>query len=107
VYARNRARDLPKADSLTALVAAQHATRAQIIEYLDCEFSYGTVRSGRIPWEIHYSTLPWREGKALDFAKDIVIDPGGKPTPRAPGVGETWTVPVNTMVRDDLIALFP
>ena len=32
-------------------------TREQMIRYLDCEFSYGRVRSGTEPWEIFLSTL--------------------------------------------------
>jgi hypothetical protein len=101
VYARNRARDLPAAASLTALVAETQATRAQIIEILDCELSYGTVRSGRVPWEIRYSTLPWREGVPLDFVREITLDAAGAPVPR-PG----WTVPVNTFTAGDLRILF-
>ncbi len=104
VYARNRAKDLPAADSLTALVAETKATRAQIIEILDCELSYGTVRSGRVAWEIRYSTLPWREGKALDFVREITVDPAGAPVSRAPVPG--WSVPVNTFTPGDLRLLF-
>lgn len=104
VYARNRTRDLPPARSLTALVAEIKATRAQIIEILDCEFSYGTIRSGRVPWEIRYSTLPWREGKPLDFANEIALDAAGAPVPRAHIDG--WSVPVNTFAPDDLRVLF-
>lgn len=63
VYARNRARDLPPADSLAALAHS----RADMLELLDCELSYGHVRGGRVPWEIRYSTLPWREGEPAAF----------------------------------------
>lgn len=105
VYARNRAHDLPPAESLAALVASTHATRAQIIEMVDCELSYGLVHGGRLPWEIRHSTLPWREGKSLDFAREVTIDATGSPAPRTPST-DTWTVPVNTIVRDDLLLLF-
>lgn len=46
-------------------------TRAQIIELLDCEFSYGHVHGGRAPWVIVHSTLPWREGRSIDIASLI------------------------------------
>ena len=106
VYARNRTRDLPDAPSLTELVATTHATRAQIIEMLDCELSYGLVRSGRVAWEVRLSTLPWREGRVLEFASEVVIGPTVIPRPRAPRIGEVWTVPVNTMTQEDLTAMF-
>ena len=106
VYARNRARDLPDAQSLTELVATTHATRAQIIEMLDCELSYGLVRSGRVAWEVRLSTLPWREGRVLEFASEVVIGPTVIPRPRAPRIGEAWTVPVNTMTQEELTAMF-
>ena len=69
VYVRNRARDLPLSPSFDALFKATNATREQIIEYLDCEFSAGRVRGGSVPWEIEQSTLPWREGRRLDFGR--------------------------------------
>lgn len=102
IYARNRRRDLPKAESLTAL--AVNATRAELIELLDCELSYGTIRSGRVPWEVHFSTLPWREGKPLDFASRITVDAAGQPAPRVPTPG--WTVAINTFDPKDLRLLF-
>ena len=105
VYARNRARDLPRAESLAALAAQMHATRAQLVELLDCELSYGTIRSGRVPWEIRFSTLPWREGKPLDFAASITIDASGTPVPRTPRPG--WSVAIDTFAPQDLAALFP
>lgn len=105
VYARNRTHDLPTAESLTALVAQRKATRAEIIELLDCELSYGTIRSGRVPWEVRFSTLPWREGKPLDFAQAITLDTAGAPIPRAHLEG--WSVAINTFTPDDLRILFP
>ena len=97
-FARNRAKDLPTADSLDDLIAK--ATRAEVLEYLDCELSHGLVRSGTVPWQITESTLPWREGTHLTFVDTIDVA-----TLRAPG-DETWTVPVNTMNGDDLRVLF-
>ena len=105
VYARNRARDLPRADSLVALATQTTATRAQIIELLDCEVSYGTVRSGRVPWEVRFSTLPWLESKSLEPARSIVIDASGAPSPRTPTPG--WSLVINTFDPQDLVVLFP
>ena len=67
VYVRNRAIDLPAAASFEALFDFTKASRAQIEQYLDCEFSVGRVRDGSVPWEIERSTLPWREGRHLNF----------------------------------------
>jgi hypothetical protein len=89
VYARNRAHDLPRADSLAAL--AEGKSRAEIIALLDCEFSYGLVHGGAAPWVIVHSTLPWREGVSLDTAKV-----------RAAGI-----VIVNTFEPDDLAIMVP
>lgn len=105
VHARNRKRDLPVAKSMSAIVKTMGATRAQIIEMLDCELSYGTIRSGRVPWEIRFSTLPWLEGKPLELASAIALDAAGQPAPRTPTPG--WSVVVNTFERADLEVLFP
>jgi hypothetical protein len=105
IYARNRSKDLPPADSLADLAAKTHATRAQIVELLDCELSYGLVRGGRVPWEVRHSTLPWNEGRALAFAGEVALDAAGEPTARTPVPGETWLVAVDT-IRSDLPALF-
>jgi hypothetical protein len=105
VYARNRSADLPQAESLDSLIAVTHATRSQIISYLDCEFSTGLVRGGTMPWAIQQSTLPWREGKRLDFAAAIVVDDAGNLAPRV-GTAEHWTTPVNTLTLAERRALF-
>ena len=106
-YGRNRAKDLPAAASLDALIATTHATRTEIIAYLDCELSVGRIRGGSTPWEIQYSTLPWREARRLDFVDRIRA--GGSTGGLSPlaEAGETWTVPVNTLGADDLAVLFP
>ena len=102
VYARNRAKDLPAAPSLEALIATTKAARDEIIGYLDCELSVGRIRGGTVPWEIQYSTLPWREGRHLDFVDRIgVRGSSGELVPRAEP-GETWTVPTNTVDAGDL-----
>jgi hypothetical protein len=84
-YARNRPRDLPPGESLSTIAT----TRAQMIELLDCELSYGHVRGGRVPWEVRFSTLPWREGQATDFAQ----------------IQAEGTVLVNTFTDEDLRAI--
>jgi hypothetical protein len=106
VYIRNRAKDLPAAPSLDALIKSTNATRQQMAEYLDCEFSVGQVRARSGPWEIEQSTLPWREGHHLEFVEEISVNDGGSIS--APGqVGEDkWTVPVNTYSPRQLQALF-
>ncbi|MEO6209648.1 MAG: hypothetical protein ABIQ10_05920 [Gemmatimonadaceae bacterium] len=105
LFVRNRTRDLPPPESIDALIVATRATRAQLIEYLDCEFSTGLVRGGAGPWRIKQSTLPWRQNKRLAFADDIAIA-GGTPAPRLPSI-EHWAVPVNTFSQGDLLSLFP
>jgi hypothetical protein len=106
VYARNRATELPRAVSFDALIESTHATREQIVEYLDCELSAGRVRGGSVPWEIEQSTLPWREGRHLDFIDEITTPDGGAGLlPRKVG-DEQWTIPVNTLSRRELKGLF-
>jgi hypothetical protein len=106
IYIRNRVKDLPMATSLAALIEATKATREQIVEYLDCEFSVGRVRGGSTLWEIQQSTLPWREGHHLDFVEEIsVSDWGAGLLPRAVGNDE-WTVSMNTLSPRDIKALF-
>jgi hypothetical protein len=106
VYARNRATELPRAASLDALIESTHATREQIVEYLDCELSAGRVRGGSVPWAIEKSTLPWREGRHLDFIDEIATPDGGTAlAPRKVG-DEQWTTPINTLSRRELKALF-
>jgi hypothetical protein len=60
VHARNRAKDLPPARSLTDLITKGHAAPENVRGYLDCELSHGYVRGAAVPWEIVHSTLPWR-----------------------------------------------
>jgi hypothetical protein len=65
LYARGRKHSLEPAKSLNHLFQIKDFTREQMIRYLDCEFSYGRVRSGTEPWEIFLSTLPFKEGQTL------------------------------------------
>jgi hypothetical protein len=106
VYARNRAKDLPMAKGFDALIKTTNPSRDQLIEYLDCEFSIGHVHGDGAPWAIEKSTLPWREGKPLDFLKSVPIDilKTGR-TSRTVGADQ-WTVPVNTMSPDEIKGLF-
>jgi hypothetical protein len=106
LYARNRASDLPAARSLTDLAAT--ASREQLLAYLDCELSHGTVRGGSVPWQIERSTLPWREGAHLELVDSLTVDAAGALTaPAAAAAGETWTIPLSTLAPDDLRVLFP
>jgi hypothetical protein len=106
VYVRNRAKDLPTASSLEALIETTKATREQIVDYLDCEFSVGRVRGGSVHWEIQQSTLPWREGHHLEFIELLTVRDGGRTlAPKAVG-DDQWSMPVNTLKPRDLRALF-
>jgi hypothetical protein len=108
VFARNRPKALPPAPSLEELVEKSHATRSEIIQILDCELSFGMVRGGRVPWEITLSTMPWKQGKRLEFAGQLVFDnTTGKVKPKQIAAGEQWTFAVNTLSPDELKALFP
>ncbi|HEX3473872.1 MAG TPA: hypothetical protein VHT91_02460, partial [Kofleriaceae bacterium] len=100
IYARARAVALPPGDSLGELIARTHPPRDVLIAYLDCELSYGTTRS----WQIERSTLPWQAGKRLAFVDRIAIAPGGRPAPRDPAAGETWSFPVVELAPDELRA---
>ena len=102
VYARARDTPLPAALSIRDAIARTHATRDQIIAYLDCEISYGRVSD----WQIERSTLPWQQGKRLGFADQIAIDASGQPRSRGAEPGELWSLPVNTMTQAELEALF-
>ena len=106
LFVRNRVRDLPSAPSLDSLIATTHATRAEIIAFLDCEFSAGRVRGGRVPWEIEKSTLPWMEGKGLAFIGDIEVASGNDVLRPRQASEDVWSVPVNTMPRAAIDSLF-
>jgi hypothetical protein len=106
IYVRNRAVDLPTAESFEALLESSKASRVQIEAYLDCEFSVGRIRGGAGLWEIEQSTLPWREGRHLDFVGEIMPAEGGHgPAPRSVG-DDQWTVPVNTLTAREIRELF-
>jgi hypothetical protein len=73
VYTQNRSFSLPSNGSLTDCLLHAAAPEKQQ-DYLACEISFGRCRSGRVPWEIQRSTIPWREGSALWSASDLTID---------------------------------
>jgi hypothetical protein len=105
VFVRNRIKDLPRAASLDSLIASTHPSRAQVIEYLDCDFSFGRVHGGSIAWEIQRSTLPWREGHRLEFVDELKVAEGDSVLQRTPG-SERWTVPINTLSDSELVEIF-
>jgi hypothetical protein len=108
IYARNRDFDLPMANSMADLVKKEKYTRKQLIAVLDCEVSHGFVLGGRCPWEVQFSTLPFKEGKPLDFASQIVVDPAtGQLSHRRPTPDLIWSFPINTIGVEDLLVLFP
>ena len=96
------------ADSMADLIKKEKYTRKQILAALDCEVSHGFVLGGRAPWEVQFSTLPFKEGKPLDFASQIVVDPK---TGQLSHSGSTpdlvWSFPINTLGVEDLLVLFP
>jgi hypothetical protein len=106
VYVRNRAKDLPAAASFEALFDLTAASRAQIEEYLDCEFSVGRVRGGSVPWEIQHSTLPWREGHHLEFVDEVGAAEGQTELAPRAASNDEWTVPVNTLTAREIGDLF-
>ncbi|MDQ2766225.1 MAG: hypothetical protein M3Y30_03620 [Gemmatimonadota bacterium] len=107
LYVRNRKHDLPVAESLESLASSTHASRAEIVEYLDCEFSYGQVRGGSAPWTIEQSTIPWREGAHLELADELVAIDGGASVARRIESADTLRVQVNTFAKSGLENLFP
>lgn len=60
MYLRGRTHPLPRATDLSRLIARTQPTRAQILDWLDVEISFG-YRKGPSPWRIGHSTLPFRE----------------------------------------------
>jgi hypothetical protein len=59
-----------------------------------------------VPWEIEQSTLPWREGRRLDFVEQISINDGGASLVPREVREDQWTVPVNTLSPREINALF-
>jgi hypothetical protein len=106
LYVRNREKDLPPATSLEVLIKDPGTTRARVIEYLDCEFSLGRVRGKPVSWEIQSSTLPWREGRRLDFVDQLELEADGVGFRLRTTRSERLTTAVNTFTRSELASLF-
>ena len=64
IHVRGRAQPLPHAADLSKLIAETRPSRAQWLDWLDVEISFGH-RSGPTPWRIEHSTLPFREGQTF------------------------------------------
>ena len=88
VYARARAVDLPQGVSLRKFVAGD-ASRDQKLAALDCELSFGFVRLGSVPWEVKYSTLPWKEGVSVEALPE-----------------KSWVVEVDTFTPEEHALIF-
>ena len=106
VYVRNRSKDLPPAASFDVLFESTKATRKQIEDYLDCEFSVGRVHGGKVPWAIERSTLPWREGRHLEFVDELAVVQGTSGLVSRTPDGNQWLVPVNTLGARQLLEWF-
>jgi hypothetical protein len=106
MFVRNRAKDLPRSDSLDALITSTKATRDQIIEHLDCEFSTGSIAAGHGAWIIGKSTLPWRESGRLEWIDQIRAADFSNHMAGHDVGDEHWSVPVNTLSRHEIQSLF-
>lgn len=65
MFVRDRSGITPRAESLATLIELKEPTRAQIIELLDFEISFGERAGDETPWHIKHSTIPYREGLPL------------------------------------------
>lgn len=65
MFVRDRLVATQRADSLTTLIELKEPERAQLIELLDFEISFGTRAADNSPWLIRHSTMPYREGRPL------------------------------------------
>jgi hypothetical protein len=64
MFVRGRTHPLPCAADLPELIARVRPSRAQLLDWLNVEISFGH-RTGPTPWRIEHSTLPCREGQIL------------------------------------------
>jgi len=64
MFVRGRALPLPGAADLSCLIARVRPSRAQWLDWLDVEISFGHC-TGPAPWRIEHSTLPFREGQCV------------------------------------------
>ena len=91
IYARNRAADLPSDRTLLELAKDGGYDPFRLQQLVDCEFSYARRAQPGGDYHIEVSTLPWREGQALDCAWIEAL--ASKATRREDFMlGEEWTV---------------
>lgn len=70
IYVQGRAHSLPTlatlhgVGDLSRLIAQTRPSRAQLLDWLNVEISFGH-RNGPAPWRIEHSTLPFREGQTV------------------------------------------
>ena len=82
LFVRDRLVATQRADSLATLIELKEPERAQIIELLDFEISFGTRAADNSPWLIQHSTIPFREGQPLmdnSTLKEIISQAGQGP----------------------------
>jgi hypothetical protein len=96
MYVRNRAAQLPQAESMRALLAAQPGAAASA---LDCEFSYGRIIAGGRRWLIRRSTLPWREGSELAPSVSGIAQSFMAGCAARAGNDAGWQATLNTFAR--------
>lgn len=65
MFASDRTRKITPAASLIDLIDEKGYSWDELIDILNFEISFGIRFSGKVPWEIRLSTLPFREGKSL------------------------------------------
>lgn len=61
LFVRDRLVATQRADSLATLIELKEPERAQLIELLDFEISFGMRPTDNHPWLIQHSTIPYRE----------------------------------------------
>ncbi len=82
MFVRDRVIATQRADNLATLIEAKDLQRAQVIDLLDFEISFGQRPVTHGPWLIQHSTIPYREGQPLmDDATlaQIVVQAGQAP----------------------------
>jgi hypothetical protein len=106
LFARARAEELPPAQSLRELVMVAGDDRSLIYRYLDCEISTGSIE-GSAPWQVKWSTIPFREGERL-LPRPSVVKAGeaGTLALGSDSSLQEWTVIDSSIPADDLVDLF-
>jgi hypothetical protein len=92
IYAMERRPPFASDEPLAALVE-RASDREEKAALLDCEISFGRRRGSRIPWEIQFSTLPFREGRAVFDREPLpVLRPDGTCIQIFPSGTRRWEV---------------